>query len=63
MLAFDSPPMPLNLVRPDVPMILSAVVEKLLAPDRKQRWPSAGAALEALTDRALVDRLPLSRGE
>ena len=55
--------MPLNLVRPDVPMILSAVVEKLLAPDRKQRWPSAGAALEALTDRALVDRLPLSRGE
>ena len=63
----DRPPLPVRQVRADVPRGLSAVLERALARDPADRFPSTGALADALaafadadTDRTAALTVPLS---
>jgi serine/threonine protein kinase len=44
----DRPPQPIDQLRPDVPAELIAVVERMMASDKQQRYPNPGAVVQAL---------------
>jgi len=49
---------PLNEVRPDTPIRLRVAIERALAKERDERWPSAATFLDALTDDEWVPDAP-----
>jgi eukaryotic-like serine/threonine-protein kinase len=48
-LAIEEPPVPLRTLRPEVPEVIEAAVQKALALDRDERWPDVTAFADALT--------------
>ena len=52
---------PLLERRPDLPLSFTQVVSRALAPDPADRWPSAGAMLEALGGTRPADTLPVAQ--
>ena len=54
-LAITEPPPPLRTLRPEIPAVVEAAVQKGLALDRDERWPDVTAFAEGLTAGQVIE--------